>query len=123
MGLYRRSHRVTLSYISAVTVNKASVAVSRGSFGIRRLAERRRYSSGVQSTFCARPGCTGRADAWLAYDYAAQRIWLDDRPEPTSGDQWGLCEYHAGRLRAPKGWSEVDRRVGRRWEPPASLVS
>jgi hypothetical protein len=77
----------------------------------------------VRPTLCARPGCAGRADAWLTYDYAAQRVWLDDRPDEIDGDQWGLCEVHASRLRAPRGWSEVDRRVGRRGDYPESLVS
>jgi hypothetical protein len=71
---------------------------------------------------CARPGCGAPTAAWLTYDYAAQCVWLDDDPGP-SGDQWGLCAAHAGRLRAPRGWAEVDRRVGRRYEPPTSLVS
>jgi hypothetical protein len=62
--------------------------------------------------------------AWLTYDYAAQCVWLDDEAGPT-GDQWGLCTDHAGRLRAPRGWAEVDRRVTRRprYEAPTSLVS
>ena len=79
----------------------------------------------MQSTVCARPDCSGTATAWLTYDYAAQQVWLDDGPGPEIGNQWGLCGLHAGRLRAPKGWTEVDRRGGRpaRCEPPASLVS
>ena len=73
---------------------------------------------------CARPGCQGSSVAWLTYDYAGQRVWLDDAPS-VSGDQWGLCSGHAGRLRAPQGWTQVDRRVARpgRYEPPATLVS
>jgi len=78
----------------------------------------------MRPTLCARPGCGGPARAWLTYDYAAKLVWLDDAPEP-SGDQWGLCESHAGRLRVPKGWSALDRRVAaaRRFDPPSSLVS
>ena len=73
---------------------------------------------------CARPGCQGQTAAWLTYDYAGQRVWLDDLPSD-GGDQWGLCAAHAGRLRAPQGWTQVDRRVSRpsRYEPPATLVS
>jgi hypothetical protein len=73
---------------------------------------------------CARPGCQGETVAWLTYDYAGQRVWLDDAPYD-AGDQWGLCSGHAARLRAPQGWTQVDRRVGRpgRYEPPATLVS
>ncbi|HET9071135.1 MAG TPA: DUF3499 family protein [Acidimicrobiales bacterium] len=79
-------------------------------------------------TSCARPGCQGSAVAWLTYDYGAQQVWLDDRPGP-AGDQWGLCQGHAARLRVPRGWSQVDRRTGAGpsgtdpWEPPAALVS
>jgi hypothetical protein len=73
---------------------------------------------------CARPGCQGQTAAWLTYDYAGQRVWLDDAPAP-SGDQWALCAGHAGRLRPPQGWTQVDRRVAvrPRFEPPTSLVS
>ena len=86
----------------------------------------------MRATSCARPGCPGRAVAWLTYDYGARQVWLDDRPGP-GGDHWGLCQGHAGRLRVPKGWSEQDRRAGSAggvgvglptgWEPPATLVS
>lgn len=74
---------------------------------------------------CARPGCQGTTAAWLTYDYAAQRVWLDDAPAEDGGDQWALCAGHAGRLRAPQGWTQVDRRVTRpsRYEAPTSLVS
>ena len=73
---------------------------------------------------CARPGCQGVTVAWLTYDYAGQRVWLDDAPSD-AGDQWSLCARHADRLQAPQGWTQVDRRVGRpgRYEPPATLVS
>lgn len=75
-------------------------------------------------SLCARPGCQGAPSAWLTYDYAGQRVWLDDSPLD-AGDEWGLCDGHAGRLRAPQGWALLDRRVIRpgRYEPPTSLVS
>ncbi len=78
----------------------------------------------ARQALCARPGCQGEIVAWLTYDYAGQRVWLDDNPS-VAGDQWGLCTGHAGRLTAPQGWTQVDRRVGRRprYEPPATLVS
>jgi len=77
------------------------------------------------SRFCARPGCQGAVAAWLTYDYAGRRVWLDDRPGAEGGDHWALCAAHAGRLRAPQGWVQVDRRVGRRpgFEVPTALVS
>lgn len=83
----------------------------------------------MRATSCARPGCPGRAVAWLTYDYGARQVWLDDRPAP-GGDQWGLCQGHAARLRVPKGWTGFDRRsvsvpagLPAGWEPPATLVS
>jgi hypothetical protein len=86
---------------------------------------RHRYAADMRTTLCARPGCPGTATAWLTYDYGAQQVWLDDAAGLQDGNQWGLCGAHAGRLRAPNGWTEIDRRVGRRarWEPPTSLVS
>ncbi|MHB1535090.1 MAG: DUF3499 family protein [Acidimicrobiales bacterium] len=63
---------------------------------------------------CARPGCQGPTAAWLTYDYAARRVWLDDAPGAAGGDHWALCAAHAGRLRVPRGWAQVDRRVGPR---------
>jgi len=64
------------------------------------------------SLLCARPGCKGIVAAWFTYDYTAQRVWLDDAPSVTAGNQWALCEEHARRLRPPRGWEQVDRRVG-----------
>jgi hypothetical protein len=77
------------------------------------------------SRYCARPGCQGAAAAWLTYDYSGRRVWLDDQPNADGGDHWALCSAHAGRLRAPQGWSQVDRRVTRRstGETPTALVS
>ena len=73
---------------------------------------------------CARPGCQGQTAAWLTYDYAGQRVWLDDRPSPAaiSGPS---APVTPARLRAPQGWTQVDRRVAHRpdFEPPATLVS
>jgi Protein of unknown function (DUF3499) len=75
----------------------------------------------ARSMLCARPGCGGSVSAWLTYDYAGQRVWLDDAPGTEGGDQWALCAQHAGRLRAPRGWEQVDRRT--RFDAPTSLVS
>lgn len=78
-----------------------------------------------RATVCARPGCQGEATAWLTYDYAGPRVWLDDRPGLEVGDQWGLCQAHAGRFRAPRGWTQIDRRVGNgeRYAPAVTLAS
>ena len=58
---------------------------------------------------CARPGCAAPIAAWLTYDYRARCLWLDDRI--AAGDCWPLCASHAARLRAPKGWTQLDRRA------------
>ena len=73
---------------------------------------------------CARPGCAGEPAAYLTYDYAGQRVWLDDAAQAT-GNQWGMCADHASRLRPPEGWVLLDRRVARpgQYEPPVTLVS
>ena len=71
---------------------------------------------------CARPGCQGLAAAWLTYDYAGRRVWLDDDSSESGGDQWGLCTSHAGRLRAPRGWVQLDRRA-RAVSPGAATAS
>lgn len=59
---------------------------------------------------CARPGCGGVAAAWLSYDYARQRVWLDDPGADPAGHHSALCATHAARLRPPQGWTCQDRR-------------
>ena len=79
-----------------------------------------------RTTVCARPGCQGEAVAWLTYDYAGQRVWLDGEPGLEDGDQWGLCAAHAGRLSSPRGWTLIDRRLGQttsRFASSATLAS
>jgi hypothetical protein len=62
---------------------------------------------------CARPGCGVVATAWLSYDYAGRRVWLDDPGVEAGGHHSALCAAHAGRLRPPQGWSFQDRRTAR----------
>lgn len=76
-----------------------------------------------RGTTCARPGCRGEAASWLTYDYAGQRVWLDGEPDLTGGDQWGLCDDHASRLRSPRGWSLIDRRLGADRSPQSSPMA
>lgn len=60
---------------------------------------------------CARPSCTDRAVATLAYDYAAGTVWLDhlaDEAHPMTHD---LCAAHADTLVVPRGWVLQDRRT------------
>jgi len=72
---------------------------------------------------CARPGCSGEAEAWLTYDYATRHAWLDDGPDGDGGDRWALCRLHAARLRAPQGWAQVDRRGAPAGDPGPALAS
>jgi len=56
---------------------------------------------------CSRPGCTGTATATLTYDYAGSTAVLGPLaigPEPHSYD---LCDAHAERLTAPRGWDVI----------------
>ncbi len=56
---------------------------------------------------CSRPGCTRTATATLTYDYAGSTAVLGPLaigPEPHSYD---LCDAHAERLTAPRGWDVI----------------
>jgi hypothetical protein len=69
----------------------------------------------VNGASCSRPACSGKPEAWLAYDYEARCAWLDDQPNATDdpSHRWPLCERHADNLRVPRGWFCVDRRAAR----------
>ena len=58
---------------------------------------------------CRRPGCHREAVATIGYDPVSCQVWLDrlaDGPAPAQM----LCQQHAERLQAPRGWVVVDRR-------------
>jgi hypothetical protein len=58
---------------------------------------------------CRRPGCHREAAATIGYDPVSCQVWLDllgDGPAPAQM----LCQHHAERLHAPRGWVVVDRR-------------
>lgn len=65
------------------------------------------------SRHCARPGCTAVATATFTFDARAQTVWLD-APADGAARAGELCERHAGRLVAPRGWRVDDRRDARR---------
>ncbi|MGH9076817.1 MAG: DUF3499 family protein [Acidimicrobiales bacterium] len=77
-----------------------------------------------RQSVCARPGCQAPAAAWLTYAYQSRQVWLDD-PGSGEGDRWPMCATHAGRLKVPQGWSQMDRRTGRATGggPPEALAS
>jgi hypothetical protein len=61
---------------------------------------------------CARPGCGDPVAAWLTYDYAGRKVWLDDPGAGEGGHSWPLCWSHSERMRVPIGWVCHDRRSG-----------
>jgi Protein of unknown function (DUF3499) len=58
---------------------------------------------------CRRPGCHREAAATIGYDPVSCQVWLDLLGEGPAPAQM-LCQHHAERLRAPRGWVVVDRR-------------
>jgi len=55
--------------------------------------------------------CLGRASTVLTYDHASAEAYLDDvLGHERSYDGMLLCENHAGRFTAPRGWDTIDRR-------------
>jgi len=55
--------------------------------------------------------CTGRATTVLTYDHKIAEAYLDDvRGDERVYDGMLLCEIHAGRFSAPRGWETIDRR-------------
>jgi hypothetical protein len=60
--------------------------------------------------YCARPGCSERANATLSYDYADRSVIVGPlalEGHPMSHD---LCEMHADSTSVPRGWRLEDRR-------------
>lgn len=60
---------------------------------------------------CARPGCTTRATATLAYDYSSSTVWIDVLSEEAHPMTHDLCPRHADTLGVPRGWLLQDRRT------------
>lgn len=60
---------------------------------------------------CARTGCSEAAAVTLTYQYAHAQVWLDDLIGERDPHAYDLCERHAGRLTAPRGWQVRDRRA------------
>lgn len=60
---------------------------------------------------CSRPGCSRPAVATLTYAYAEQTAVVGPLAEIQDPHAWDLCEHHAERITAPRGWEmlRVDR--------------
>jgi hypothetical protein len=59
---------------------------------------------------CDRPGCSERATATLAYQYATSTVWLDPVAAEADPSTYDLCRRHAEGLSVPRGWTLEDRR-------------
>lgn len=63
-------------------------------------------------THCSKPGCTQIASVVLAYDYAAQKVVLEDATgAEISPHHYAMCLRCAEKLTPPRGWVVDDRRV------------
>lgn len=56
---------------------------------------------------CSRPGCTGTATATLTYDYAGSTAVLGPLAVYAEPHSYDLCDGHAERLTAPRGWDVI----------------
>lgn len=57
--------------------------------------------------------CSVRATTMLTYDHAGAEAYLDDvKGHERMYDGMLLCENHASRFVAPRGWVTTDRRRG-----------
>lgn len=56
---------------------------------------------------CSRPGCTGTATATLTYDYAGSTAVLGPLAIGAEPHSYDLCDAHAERLTAPRGWDVI----------------
>ena len=56
---------------------------------------------------CSRTACTGAAVATLTYVYAESQAVVGPLAAAREPHQYDLCERHADRLTAPRGWEVV----------------
>ncbi|WP_007467168.1 DUF3499 domain-containing protein [Segniliparus rugosus] len=54
---------------------------------------------------CSRPGCKMPAVATLTYVYAESTAVVGPLATNAEPHAWDLCEIHAQRITAPKGWA------------------
>lgn len=62
---------------------------------------------------CSRTGCSEGAAVTLTYQYSVAQVWLDDLADERDPHAYDLCDRHADRLTAPRGWQVRDRRRSR----------
>jgi hypothetical protein len=56
---------------------------------------------------CCRPGCKNPAVATLTYVYSDSTAVVGPLATVDEPHSWDLCEAHASRITAPKGWELV----------------
>ncbi|WP_067900832.1 DUF3499 domain-containing protein [Nocardia vaccinii] len=56
---------------------------------------------------CCRPGCKNPAVATLTYVYSDSTAVVGPLATVAEPHSWDLCETHASRITAPKGWDMV----------------
>ncbi|WP_050064681.1 MULTISPECIES: DUF3499 domain-containing protein [unclassified Rhodococcus (in: high G+C Gram-positive bacteria)] len=56
---------------------------------------------------CCRPGCKNPAVATLTYVYSDSTAVVGPLATVDEPHSWDLCEVHASRITAPKGWELV----------------
>ncbi|NUS55206.1 MAG: DUF3499 domain-containing protein [Streptomycetaceae bacterium] len=61
---------------------------------------------------CCRPGCKHPAVATLTYVYADSTAVVGPLATAAEPHAWDLCEVHASRITAPKGWELVRHEGG-----------
>lgn len=80
------------------------------------------YSPGVViSRQCSKTACVRPAYATLTYVYAEQTAVLGPLATYAEPHSYDLCDDHAKRLTAPRGWDVVRLEMGD--EPPDDLVA
>jgi hypothetical protein len=61
---------------------------------------------------CCRPGCKNPAVATLTYVYSDSTAVVGPLATVAEPHSWDLCETHASRITAPKGWELVRHEGG-----------
>lgn len=70
---------------------------------------------------CSKTACGNSAYATLTYVYAEQTAVLGPLATYAEPHSYDLCDEHARRLTAPRGWDVVRLQMGE--EPPDDLVA